>query len=72
MSTRNHDRAPDKKGFSVALPKNLLRAIERIAEAEHRSRNRQIEKFLQAEVDQYLKEHPTKATGKAPTKKPNS
>ena len=46
MKTRNHDRSPDKTGFSVALPKTLLEEVERIAKAEHRSRNGQIEHFL--------------------------
>jgi hypothetical protein len=50
---KNHDRAPDKKGFSVALPKQLLSDIEQIAKEEHRSRNGQIEHFLAESVQRW-------------------
>lgn len=53
MKTRSHDRAPDKKGFSIALPKQLLAEIQHIATSETRSRNGQIEKFLDDCVKQY-------------------
>jgi hypothetical protein len=46
MSTRNHDRAPDKSNFSIALPKLLKKQLQGIAKIESRSRNRQIEKML--------------------------
>lgn len=55
MPPKSHDRAPDKKGFSVALPKKLLADIEAIAAEQHRSRNGQIEHFLQDAVDRYNK-----------------
>jgi hypothetical protein len=50
---RNHDRSPDKKGFSVALPKHLLELLEKIAAKEHRSRNGQIEMFLEEAVNNW-------------------
>lgn len=57
-SKKNHDRAPDKIGFSVALPKSLVAEIEIVAKAEHRSRNGQIEHFLAESVAKWKKEHP--------------
>lgn len=57
MSSKNHDRHPDKKGFSVALPKSLLSEIESIANQEHRSRNGQIEHFLAESVDRWEKQN---------------
>jgi hypothetical protein len=53
LMKKNHDRSPDKKGFSVALPKQLLSDIEQIAKEEHRSRNGQIEHFLAESVDRW-------------------
>lgn len=53
MSKKNHDRSPDKKGFSVALPRDLLAKIEEIAKEEHRSRNGQIEYFLDRSVKKW-------------------
>ena len=37
----------------MALPKTLLEQLERIAEREHRSRNGQIEMFLEDAVNQW-------------------
>ena len=50
MNQKNHARAPDKVGFSVALPKKLLGDIQTIADSEHRTRNKQIEHFLHESV----------------------
>ena len=50
---KNHDRSPDKKGFSVALPKSLVERLSKIAESEHRSRNGQIELFLERAVKEW-------------------
>jgi hypothetical protein len=47
MKKKSHQRAPDKRNFSVALPITLIDQIEAIAKSETRSRNRQIEHFLQ-------------------------
>lgn len=57
MSTkRNHDRAADKTGFSVALPKKLVAELEDIAKKETRTRNGQIEHFLSESVARYWAE----------------
>ena len=53
MKKKSHDRSPDKKGFSVAIPKRLLAEIEKIAKSETRSRNGQIERFLDDCVKRY-------------------
>lgn len=53
MKAKNHDRSPEKKGFSVALPKTLIAEVEAIAKSEHRSRNGQIERFLEQSVKLY-------------------
>lgn len=53
MKNKNHDRSPEKKGFSIALPKKLVAEIQKIADAETRSRNGQIEKFLEESVQRY-------------------
>jgi len=53
MKKKSHARASDKKGFSVALPVTLLDEINRIAACETRSRNKQIEKFLQDAVTEF-------------------
>lgn len=58
MNKKNHARAPDKTGFSVALPNSLLWQVEQIAESEHRSRNGQIEHFLADSVARWKREHP--------------
>jgi hypothetical protein len=50
MKKKSHSRAPDKRNFSVALPVALIEQIEAIAKDETRSRNRQIEHFLQESV----------------------
>lgn len=57
-SKKSHDRAPDKIGFSVALPKSLVAQIEVIAEDQHRSRNGQIEHFLAEAVAKWKRENP--------------
>jgi hypothetical protein len=69
MKEKNHARALDKRNFSVALPIKLIDAIERIANAENRSRNRQIETFLQQQVGQY---HAEKTPTAPPAKRPPS
>jgi hypothetical protein len=53
MTAKSHDRSPDKKNFSIALPIALIDQLQRIAEAEHRSRNRQIEKFLEESAQRW-------------------
>jgi hypothetical protein len=69
MKEKSHARALDKRNFSVALPIKLIDAIEQIANAENRSRNRQIETFLQEQVRQY---HAEKAATAHPAKRPPS
>ncbi len=59
MKKKNHDRSPDKQGFSIALPRTLVSAIEQIAEEEQRSRNGQIEYFLARAVKDWRTAHPT-------------
>ena len=54
MKNKSHDRSPEKQGFSVALPKKLVADIQKIAKSETRSRNRQIEKFLEDSVAAYF------------------
>jgi len=54
---KNHDRAADKVGFSVALPRTLVAQIQAIAEADFRTRNGQIELFLTEAVERYKKEN---------------
>lgn len=77
MAAKNHDRSPDKKGFSVALPRDILADVERIARQEHRSRNGQIEHFLAESVKRWEIENiPAKNASKlksldAPTIKKN-
>lgn len=53
MPTKSHDRSPDKRNFSVALPKKLIADIEAIADREDRSRNKQIEHFLKDSVERW-------------------
>lgn len=53
MKKKSHDRSPDKKGFSIALPKKLVAEIQAIADDETRSRNGQIELFLKDCVRRY-------------------
>ena len=55
---RPTQRDPSKVAFSVALPKILVWQIEQIAEAEHRSRNGQIEHFLADSVARWKRENP--------------
>jgi metal-responsive CopG/Arc/MetJ family transcriptional regulator len=50
MATKSHDRSPDKKSFSVALPKQMITELEKISKKEHRSRNGQIERFLERSI----------------------
>lgn len=57
MNKKSHDRSPDKIGFSVALPKQLLAQIQEIADTEHRTRNRQIEHFLYQSVARWNADH---------------
>jgi len=52
---KNHDRAADKVGFSVALPKTLVAQIQAIAQADFRTRNGQIALFLTEAVERYQK-----------------
>ena len=54
---KNHDRAPDKIGFSVALPKSLVAQIEAMANDQSRSRNGQIEHFLKEAVARWQRDH---------------
>lgn len=56
MPQRNHDRAPDKKNFSIALPKTMIDDLQKIADKETRSRNRQIEHFLSQAVERWKME----------------
>lgn len=58
MSTRSHDRAPDKTAFSIAMPIRLREELEQIAAAEHRTRNGQIVHFLAEAAERYMVEHP--------------
>ena len=53
MKKKNHARSPDKQGFSVALPKDLLAKIESLAAAETRSRNGQIQHLLEQALKTY-------------------
>lgn len=53
MKNKSHERSPDKQGFSIALPKRLVARIQDIAKKETRSRNGQIEKFLEDSVARY-------------------
>jgi hypothetical protein len=53
MSEKNHDRSPDKMGFSVALPRDLVAKIQSIAKSETRSRNAQIQRFLELAVREW-------------------
>ena len=62
MKKKNHDRSPDKRNFSIALPLTLIADLERIAAKETRSKNRQIEHFLSAQVDKWKAEHKPVAT----------
>jgi hypothetical protein len=55
-SKRNHSRAADKGTYSVALPKTLAAKIQAIADEERRSRNGQIEHFLQLAIRAYESE----------------
>lgn len=57
MPPRNHDRSPDKKNFSIALPKGLITDLQMIADQETRSRNGQIEHFLRDAVTDWKKEN---------------
>ena len=74
MKKRSHDRAPDKLGFSVALPKRLVAEIESIAQSQHRTRNKQIEHFLDGAVKEWLQQNAATATGfsKEPKARPES
>lgn len=59
---RNHERSPDKRAFSVALPKALIEELGRIAKKEHRSRNGQIELFLKEAVEDWLESNEPSTT----------
>jgi len=69
---KNHDRAPDKKGFSVAMPKRLIAEIEDIARKENRTRNGQIYHFLERAIADWQQSEKapgeTSATGIAAAK----
>ena len=49
-STKNHDRAPDKMAFSVALERSLVTEISYHAKAEGRTRNSQIAWMLKEAI----------------------
>ena len=53
MSKKSHDRDPNKRNFSVALPITLIEDLQRIADKETRSRNMQIQHFLEIAVNEY-------------------
>ena len=53
MKKKSHDRSPDKRNFSIALPIALIEKLQGIAADEARSRNRQIERFLESAVKQW-------------------
>lgn len=55
MKARNHARSAAKKNFSIALPTVLIEKLQQIADAEMRSKNRQIELFLDREVKNWIK-----------------
>lgn len=59
---RSHDRSPDKEGFSIALPKELIREISLIAAKEERSRNKQIELLLRLALAMYKTENKPSTT----------
>lgn len=50
MNKRSHARSPEKKNFSIALPIVLITDLEKIAKAETRSKNGQIEYFLAEQI----------------------
>jgi hypothetical protein len=49
-TTRNHGHSPDKQITSVCLKRTLMARLAAIAAAENRSRNSQIEHFLELAV----------------------
>ena len=53
MKKKNHDRAVDKKNFSIALPLTLIAQLQSIANLETRSRNKQIQHFLELSVQRW-------------------
>lgn len=55
MKKKSHSRAPDKIGFSIALPEKLATELQEIATRETRSRNGQIEHFLRESVQEWKK-----------------
>jgi hypothetical protein len=63
--TKSHARAPGKRNFSIALPEVLIASIQSIADAESRSKNKQIEYFLTAAVREYFFEHSKKSSTSA-------
>lgn len=50
---KSHARSPDKKGFSIALPKTLIKQIEEMAQKETRSRNGQIQHMLEKMIAEH-------------------
>ena len=58
MKPRNHERSPDKRNFSIALPKTMIDDLSFIAKEETRSRNGQIECFLAQSVKEWKAAHP--------------
>lgn len=49
---RSHARAPGMRQTSIALPEELMTKLTEIANREYRSRNKLIEMYLQAMVDE--------------------
>lgn len=78
MKGKNHERSPDKKGFSIALPIHLIDQIQVIADGETRSRNKQIEHFLDNAVKQWNAKNTknisdeNESTGNADLKSPST
>lgn len=57
-TNKNHSRAPNMVQTTIALPKTVLARIGEIAETETRSRNLQIQHFLQLGIREYEETHP--------------
>lgn len=65
MKTKNHARATDKKGFSIALPISLIAEIQSIAAKQRRSRNNQIELLLEEAIRVWKAERQNAENAKA-------
>ena len=48
---KNHERAADKTQTSIAIPTYILEAIQKLADADSRSRNNMIEILLKEAVE---------------------